>query len=134
MPSDAVFQQPAKDVIEAQVITPHTQVGPRRTRKAECAASGRCLLKRGQLCVLEAGPASTRHAPPGPLCIWKKLDKKIDIAVGAHLAPGGRSKKRKFPNLVSSAEAGQLGLVNLYISEMEHLTHGYPSLCPELRG
>src|SRR5271165_4644290 len=45
----------------------------------------------------------------------QKLDQQIDIAIRPHLAPRGRSKQREFPNLVSPAEVGQLGLVNLDI-------------------
>ena len=67
--------------------------------------------------------------------LWQKLNKKIDIAVWAHLTPRGRSKQRELSNLLSPTEVRQLGLINHYIAEMEYLNHGSSlSLCPELRG
>lgn len=60
---------------------------------------------------------------------FEPWDRRLDTAVvgcSTHLTPRNRSKRRELPNVVLPAEAGQFGLVNLHIAEMEHVTHGGP--------
>ncbi len=55
------------------------------------------------------------------LRIRQKLDTKINIAAGAHLAPSGSPQTVRFPEQASPTEAVQKGFEKYHISEIEQL-------------